>query len=138
MWLYEGKEFTSVDIPDKIVGFVYQITDLENGMKYLGKKTLFNTKTLPPLKGQKKKRKKVTESDWQDYYGSNEKIKALVVSEGRDRFKREILKLCRSSSEATYWEAKLQFQFDVLLDPLYYNDYIMVRVSGSHMRALKD
>lgn len=137
MWYFEGKEFTQDDI-GSWVGFVYLITDLENDKKYIGKKQFFNKKTLPPLKGMKKKRKKVTESDWQDYFGSNEKIKALVEEHGRDRFKREILKLCRSTSEMTYWETKLQFQFDVLLDDTFYNDYIQCRISGSHLRALKD
>ncbi|AGR48033.1 NAD synthetase [Sinorhizobium phage phiM7] len=137
MWYFEGKEFTQDDI-GSWVGFVYLITDLENDKKYIGKKQFFNKKTLPPLKGMKKKRKKVTESDWQDYFGSNEKIKALVEEHGRDRFRREILKLCRSTSEMTYWETKLQFEHDVLLRDDYYNDYVMCRISGSHLRALKD
>jgi len=135
VWLYQDKEFTLTD-GEGAIGFVYMITDLVNGMRYIGKKQLFNKKKLPPLKGQKRKRTKITESDWQDYYGSNEKIKALVESEGRDRFKREILKLCRSTSEMTYWESKLQFEYDVLLRDDFYNDYIQCRISGSHMRAL--
>lgn len=138
MWHFEEKEFVRDDFPDKFTGFVYLITDLVNGKKYIGKKQFTNTKTLPPLKGQKRKRKKVTESDWQDYFGSNEKIKSLVEEHGRDRFKREILKLCRSTAEMTYWETKLQFDYDVLLRDDFYNDYIMCRISGSHMRALKD
>lgn len=136
MWYFEGKEFTQDDI-GSWVGFVYMITDEANNMRYIGKKQFFNKKTLPPLKGQKKKRKKVTESDWQDYFGSNEKIKALVEEHGRDRFKREILKLCRSTAEMTYYETKYQFDYDVLLRDDFYNDYIQCRVSGSHMRALK-
>lgn len=137
MWLFEDREFTHDEI-GSWVGFVYIITDLVNDKKYIGKKQFFNTKTLPPLKGQKRKRKKVTESDWQDYFGSNEKIKSLVEEKGRDRFKRQILKLCRSTAEMTYWETKLQFDYDVLLRDDFYNDYIMCRISGSHMRALKD
>jgi len=134
-WIFQDKEFTSEDI-GKWFGFVYRVTDKTDGRKYIGKKQFFNTKTLPPLKGQKKKRKKVTESDWVDYFGSNDVIKGLVISDGRDRFEREILKLCRSSSECTYYEAKMQFEYDVLLNPDYFNDYIMCRISGSHMRAL--
>ncbi|AKF13577.1 NAD synthetase [Sinorhizobium phage phiN3] len=136
-WYFEGKEFTSEDI-GKFKAFVYLITDLVSGRKYIGKKTFYNKKTLPPLKGQKRKRTKITESDWQSYHGSNEKIKALVDEHGSSRFKREILKLCRSNAESTYYEAKLQFEHDVLLRDDYYNDYIMCRISGSHLRALKD
>ena len=36
MWYYEGKEFTSDMIGDNI-GFVYIITNKQNGMKYVGK-----------------------------------------------------------------------------------------------------
>jgi hypothetical protein len=137
MWQYQGNEFTSADI-GSMFGFVYMITDTVNGMRYIGKKQFANKKKLPPLKGKKLKRTKITESDWMDYFGSNEKIKALVETEGRERFTREILHLCRSSSECTYWESKLQFQYDVLLRDDFYNDYIQCRISGSHMRALKD
>lgn len=136
-WFHNNVEFTTADIGN-FVGFVYLITDLENGMKYIGKKVFHNKKKLPPLKGKTRKRTKVTESDWMDYYGSNEKIKELVETHGRDRFKREILHLCRSKAECTYYETKLQFEHDVLMRDDYYNDFIMCRIAGSHLRALKD
>ncbi|WP_313199942.1 hypothetical protein [Rhizobium sp.] len=136
MWTYQGEPFTSADIGD-YAGFVYTITDLENGMRYIGKKTFWFKSTLSPLKGQTRKRKKVVESDWQDYFGSNKTIQQLVAEHGRERFSREILHLCRSSSEMSYLEAKLQFEHDVLLDDSFFNDYIQVRVAGKHVRALK-
>ena len=37
MWYYNGEPFTSNMIEDYI-GFVYEITDTRNGMKYIGKK----------------------------------------------------------------------------------------------------
>ena len=37
MWLYQGKEFTSEQIQD-YKGFVYELTDTVNGMKYIGQK----------------------------------------------------------------------------------------------------
>ena len=77
------------------------------------------------------------ESDWKDYFGSNKTIQQLVTEYGQDRFSREILHLCRSSAEMSYVEAKLQFENDVLLDDSFFNDYIQVRVSGKHVRALK-
>lgn len=36
----------------------------------------------------------------------------------------------------SYLEAKSQFERDVLLDDLFFNDHIHVRVSGKHVRAL--
>ena len=137
MWLYENKEFTSDMIGDN-VGFVYEITDTHNGMKYIGKKWFRNTKKLPPLKGKSRKRTVVKESDWMDYYGSNNIIKSLVEEFGTDRFKREILKLCRTKGECTYYESKYQFERDVLLRDDYYNDFIMCRIQGSHVKHLKD
>jgi len=68
-WYYNGEPFTSEMIEDYI-GFVYEITDTRNGMKYIGKKGLMSKRKLPPLKGAKRKRTKIVETDWPDYYGS--------------------------------------------------------------------
>ena len=70
-WTYEGQPFTSDMISDN-VGFVYQITNLQNGKKYIGKKWFWSTKKLPPLKGKKRKRTVKKESDWMKYFGSSE------------------------------------------------------------------
>ena len=51
MWLYKGKEFTS-DMIDDNFGFVYEISDLDNGKKYIGKKWFWSTRKRPPLKGK--------------------------------------------------------------------------------------
>lgn len=133
MWLYQGKPFTTADIGQN-VGFVYLITDSVTGKKYIGKKLFFSTRKIPPLKGKSRKRTKVTESDWQDYYSSSDTIKALVAEHGKERFKREILHLCRTKSECTYYESKLQFENDVLFSDDWHNDMIMCRLSGSHFR----
>ena len=68
-WTYHGEVFTSVDI-GKNVGFVYLITDLSNGKKYVGKKNFTSRRRLKPLKGKTRKRVKVSESNWMEYYGS--------------------------------------------------------------------
>ena len=78
MWLYDGKEFKIEDRGDAI-GFVYELRDTENDKRYIGKKNLFSTRRLPPLKGQKRKRKVVKESDWKTYYGSSKNVQFLVV-----------------------------------------------------------
>jgi len=62
MWYYEGEEFTSEMIED-YVGFVYLITDLTNGKKYVGKKLFVSKRKLPPLKGKTRKRTVIKESD---------------------------------------------------------------------------
>lgn len=136
MWYYKGEEFTSEDIGDYI-GMVYCITDLSNGMKYIGKKGLMSVRRLPPLKGQKRKRKKIVETDWKKYYGSSEQVKLLVEELGPENFKREILYLCTMKGEMTYLEAKEQFARDVLLKPdEYYNKFIGTRIHAKHVAIL--
>lgn len=132
-WLYDGKPFVSEDINDA-VGFVYLITNLTSGMKYIGKKNFWAIRTLPPLKGKTRKRKKKTESDWKDYYGSSEEVKTLVESQGRDNFKREILHICDSKGEMSYYELKEQVENDVLFKPdEYYNAFVGAKIHRKHV-----
>jgi hypothetical protein len=138
MWIYNDKEFTSADIGNYI-GFVYVITDLTNGMKYVGKKNFFSRRKLPPLKGKKQKRTKIIESDWETYYGSNEEVKSLVEGFGRDRFRREILHLCETKGELSYKELLEQVERKVLLKPHeYYNGIVQVRIHRNHVKSLHE
>ena len=131
MWLYNNEPFD--DIAD-YVGYVYIITNLTNGRKYLGKKNFYFSKTRT-VKG-KKKRSKI-ESDWRDYFGSNKELLEDVEKLGKDLFKREIVRLCKSKGEFGYWEAKLQFENNVLETNDWYNTWIMVRVHKKHLTFLK-
>lgn len=136
MWLYNGKEFTSEMIED-YTGFVYVITNSTNGKKYVGKKLFKSVRRLQPLKGKTRRRTKVVESDWQDYFGSSDEVKMLVEEQGRDSFKREILYLCKTKGEMGYMEAKTQFDRNVLLDDTYYNGIIQCKIHRSHVKSLK-
>jgi hypothetical protein len=135
MWYYKEKEFTQDDVGDWI-GFVYEITELSTGKKYIGKKIFQNIKKKPPLKGKKRKRIERVPSDWMAYYGSNDELKALVLKDGPEGFKREILHLCASKSEMGYIEAKLHFQYDVLLREDYFNGWISCRINSNQIKAL--
>jgi len=53
-WTYKGKLVT--ELPEGCEAFVYLITNLTNGRKYIGKKLAKFKKTKPPLKGRKNKR----------------------------------------------------------------------------------
>ena len=132
-WIYEDVVFEPTQLEDW-VGFVYLITDLENGKKYVGKKNFWSTRRLPPLKGQKRKRTKKSESDWRDYFGSNEEVKLLVENSGRSRFRRKILRLCKSKGEMSYFEAKEQFDRDVLFRDDYYNEFIGCKIHSKHVK----
>lgn len=128
-WTHQGKIVES--IPDEYTGFVYLITNLTNNQKYIGKKLAKFTRSKPPLKGKKRKRKTLVESDWQTYWGSSDRLNADVLALGQDKFSREILYFCTSKAEMSYIEAREQFDRRVLETDEYYNGIINVRVGGS-------
>ena len=138
MWYYKDKVYEPTeDELKQWVGFVYVITDKSNDKMYVGKKTFWTKKTLPPLKGKTRKRRSTVESDWKSYYGSSDLVKQLLVEQGEQNFHRQILYFCRSKGEMGYLEAKEQFDRNVLLDDRYYNGIINCRVHRSHVQSLK-
>jgi len=132
-WYYEGN---IVEVrPEDCVGFVYLITNNTTGRKYIGKKLAKFAKTtykVVKLKNGTKKKKKIrskVDSDWQEYYGSNDVLNEDVGKIGKDNFTREILRYCKSKTELSYYESKYQFDCDVLLDEsIWYNGWISVKV----------
>lgn len=131
MWYYDDQVFE--ETPEEYQGFVYEITELDTGKKYIGKKNFWKPKTLPKTKTRKRRVRTRTESDWRLYYGSSEQVKQLLVEKGPDNFKRVILKLCKTKGEMSYYEAKLQFQFDVLFSDEYYNEFISCKIHSKHL-----
>ncbi len=136
MWLYEDKIFNPAEYSyENLAGFVYLITDLNNNKKYVGKKNFWKIHKLRPLKGKVNKRHSKRDSDWQTYYGSNEKVKLLVEQEGENRFKREIIKLCKTKGEMTYYEMKEQIDREVLFKEDYYNEFIGGKIHSKHLKG---
>ena len=131
IWTYQQQPLE--EIPEGYIGFVYLITNLTTGQKYIGKKLAQFKKTRPPLKGKKLKRRTTVESDWRDYWGSSERLQADVNTLGPENFTREILYLCKSKAEMSYLEAREQFERRVLESDDYYNGIINVRVGGSNI-----
>lgn len=129
MWLFEGLDFSD---PKNYIGFVYLITNTITGKRYIGKK-LFTKAGTKQVKGKKKKIRKP--SDWLDYYGSNKVLIEDVEALGKEHFTREILRLCKTRGECSYFEAKYQFAYGVLENPdLFYNEQIMCRVHRKHLK----
>lgn len=143
-WLFENKEIKTINqFPEGSVAFVYKVTNLTNNKYYIGKKILYNTlnkklgKTemlehkLKGLKGRPPTRKKIIkESDWKTYYGSNSELKEDIKKLGKENFKREILKICKSKKLSSYWEEWYLFNNHVLMDDLCYNS----NISGAYYR----
>lgn len=109
-------------------GFIYEITNLKTGRKYIGKKQCLTTYKRPPLKGKKNKRHAIKETDWRDYTSSSNKLNKDIKTLGKKHFKFEILKFCDSKWQLSYEEAKIQFEKEVLLKELYYNGIINLRL----------
>ena len=137
-WLFENAQIEA--LPEDCVGFVYLITNLVSGRKYIGKKLAKFSKTtykVVKLKNGNKKKKKIRskiDSDWQTYYGSNDELNKDIQTLGQDNFKREILYYCNSKAQCSYIEAREQFRHQVLESDAYYNGQISVRVHGSHIK----
>ena len=132
MWLYKKDVIDSIEkMPKDTYGFIYQVTHLPTGRKYIGKKVLYfernvrlGKRELQALKEERKakgiggrtplKKKMVKESDWKTYYGSQTEIKDLVKNGKESDFKREILKFVDNKKHLTYFECKYLFIYEVL------------------------
>lgn len=135
MWLYQNKEIKELsDMPEDIFGFIYEVTHLPTGRKYLGKKQLISVtkkalgkKELALLTDKRASKKKIVkkESDWKTYYGSHSEIKSLIKEGKQSEFSREILIFTPNKKLHTYYENKFLFIKGVIEpDSNYINDNI--------------
>jgi|TARA_R100000084_G_scaffold92718_1_gene46563 hypothetical protein len=129
-WYFKGTPFLSENI-DNNFGFVYLITNLQSGKKYIGRKYFWSFRKPPG-----KKRKVKQESDWQKYYGSCPELKEDIKLFGKGIFSREILSLHETRGTCNFEETKQLFLNNVLSEalddgsPAYYNSNIL----GRYMR----
>ena len=107
-WVFEGRTFLSEDIND-LYGFVYRITNIQSGKKYIGRKYFWSFRKPPG-----KKRKVKQESDWQKYYGSCPELKEDIKKYGKEIFSREILSLHETRGTCNFEETKQLFLNNVL------------------------
>jgi serine/threonine protein kinase len=123
-WLLEGKEVTDVSqFGQGAIGFVYKITNTKTEKIYIGKKILESkTKKLLTKKEQAewdkpgripKKKLVVKESNWADYWGSCKPLLEELKANKTD-YTREVLRICHTKRELSYYETFYQFEYRVL------------------------
>lgn len=139
-WFYVNKDGNSSEVetlenfPENCIGFIYLIKNRTNGKIYIGRKSLYSNTNKKLTKkeiseqtgpGRKPTKKLVTkESNWKVYMGSSKELLADVKKYGEDVFMRDILHLCYSKKQMTFYEIYYQMKYDVLeVDS--YNDNIL-------------
>lgn len=141
MWLYNNTEIKELtDMPEHSFGFIYEVTHLPTGRKYLGKKQLISVQNKPLGKKElelltdkraSKKKKVIKESDWKAYYGSHPEIKQLIKDKKQLEFTREILIFTPNKKLHTYYENKFLFINEVI-EPN--SNYINDNIEGRYFR----
>lgn len=126
-WIYEGQPVT--ELPENVCGFVYEIKNLTNNKKYIGRKYTQSTTRKPLTKKQKESgrvRRDVVkkESNWKTYTGSNKQLNEDIKLLGKENSYFEILYFAETKGQINYIEVNLQHKKDVILREDYYNDAI--------------
>ena len=134
-WFYKDKVYNDTPERTDYVGFVYLITELETNRKYVGKKLFHKpTKRTVTLKNGNKRRKTFyVDSNWRDYFGSSVSLQESVTDRGTDKYKRDILRLCKKKGEMSYYELKEQVDREVLFSDEYYNEFIGAKIHSRHL-----
>lgn len=102
----------SVDSENKY-GFIYEITFLLTGQKYVGKKSFYAWNRTGT--------KKIKESKWREYTSSSTDLNALIKEYGKEWFEFKIIGVCCTKSCWSYMESNLMHKLDALTvrDPVW-------------------
>lgn len=122
-WIHNGKPMTEIsDFPEGSLGFVYLIRDHTNNKFYIGRKAIFSTRKrkygkreIAAMTNKRLKKYEMVKKEfkgWKEYTGSCEPLNEAI--EKGARYTKEILQICKSKSELTYYELKYQFQYGVI------------------------
>jgi hypothetical protein len=129
------------DMPKDVFGFVYEITNIDNGKRYIGKKQVvsvtkkkFGKRRLAEMTDKRAKKYEIVtkEAKWYDYVGSSESL--LEDVKNGDRINKVILEFAFSKYHLTYLEAKYQFIEGAIESEDWYNDSIL----GKFFRSIFD
>ena len=131
-WTYCDRIFDGSLIGDNW-GFVYRITCNPTKKQYIGRKYFFQRRKPRNSSGSGRRRRVTSESNWRNYYGSSDELKADVAKYGRDAFTREILSLHPTAGRVNYEETRQLFLHNVLTEsltdgtPAFYNSNVLGR-----------
>ena len=133
MWIYNKQKINSIEqIDNSFYGFIYEIVNITNGKKYIGKKVLqfkrkktFGKKKIESLQDKRLKKYEIviTESDWLSYTGSNKELNEDIAK--GDKIEKYILCFAENARDLTYLETKYLFINEVLEKDIYYNGNIL-------------
>jgi hypothetical protein len=120
-WLYKGKIIE--EAPEDCFGFVYLITNIKSGKKYIGRK-YFGTTRRVKVKGKKRRKVIRKDSNWKEYTGSSKELNQDINTLGKLNFKFKILILGRTKGQVNYLEENIHHRFHVSSSGNFYNDCI--------------
>jgi len=120
-WLYKNK--TLEEAPEGYFGFVYLITNLKSGRKYIGRK-YFGTTRRVKVAGKKRRKVIRKDSNWKEYTGSSKELNQDIKTLGMLQFRFEILILGRTKGQVNYLEENIHHRFHVSSSYEFYNDCI--------------
>ena len=127
-WLYKNKILE--EAPEGYFGFVYLITNLKSGRKYIGRK-YFGTTRRVKVAGKKRRKVIRKDSNWKDYTGSSKELNEDIKTLGMLQFRFEILILGKTKGQVNYLEENLHHRFHVPSNEQFYNDCIGPRRFGN-------
>ena len=120
-WLYKNK--TLEEAPEGYFGFVYLITNLKSGRKYIGRK-YFGTTRRVKVAGKKRRKVIRKDSNWKEYTGSSKELNQDIKTLGMLQFRFEILILGKTKGQVNYLEENIHHRFHVASNGKFYNDCI--------------
>jgi hypothetical protein len=117
-----------VEITEDTFGFIYIISCKTTNKHYIGKKQCKSRVKRKPLKGKTRNRIDSKESDWKTYTSSSNELNELIKKYGKENFEFKILRTCDSKWALAYYEAKEQFDREVLIKDEFLNGILNLRV----------
>jgi hypothetical protein len=114
--------------PDDAFGFLYKITNLTTDKYYIGIKQMVKTIKRPPLKGKKRRRTAVVQTDWKKYCSSSGII-SEDVQVNKDNYVFDILEFVHGGKrELQFAEASYFVKSGCLFDERCYNEMFNYRL----------